>query len=190
MALITMYPGQFGSPATSLGENIDSIVDVISVVNAAVLPDAPNLATIGAGDTLEVILYTEKSGNNLTGVTRGFGGSAAQSWDEGEEIGRFYTTYDHNTFRSNIIDFFNKLGANNGIALLDGSGNVHVDFLNATYANLRAQATTKDDVGLGNVDNMSSLSIRIHSGTELRLEIRTSDPSSPAVGRIWLRSDL
>ncbi len=104
MALVTMYPGQFGSPSTSLADNIDSLVKTIPVTNAAVLPDAPNVATIGAGDTLEVILYTGKSGNNLTGVTRGFGGSAAQSWDSGEEIGRFYTTYDHNAFRTNIID--------------------------------------------------------------------------------------
>ena len=59
-------------------------------------------------------------------------------------------------------------GSNNGVATLDSTGDV-------------------PGAQLGNVDKEG---IRIDSALELRVEVRTDDPASPAVGRVWLRSDL
>lgn len=36
----------------------------------------------------------------------------------------------------------------------------------------------------------TSLAIRTETTTEFRVEVRTSDPANPEVGRVWLRSDL
>lgn len=36
----------------------------------------------------------------------------------------------------------------------------------------------------------TSTTIRSESTTEFRVEVRSADPTSPAVGRMWLRSDL
>ena len=58
------------------------------------------------------------------------------------------------------------------------------------YENLRARATTQEDVGLGNVDNMSASDIRTDENRPLVVETRENDPSDPAIGRVWIRSDL
>lgn len=99
--MITMYPAKVNSPPTTLDGAIDDIVTTISVVDASVLPDAPNLATIGIGDNAETILYTGKNVNDLTGVTRGFQGTAKE-WGTGTRIWRVFTAYDHDTFKANI----------------------------------------------------------------------------------------
>lgn len=97
----TMYPAIPNSPVTELASAIDATQTTIPLVNATVLPDAPNLATIGIGETAETILYTGKSGNDLTGVTRGFQGSAS-AWGAGQKVARYFTAYDHDAFRLNI----------------------------------------------------------------------------------------
>ena len=47
-----------------------------------------------------------------------------------------------------------------------------------------------DGADLSNVENKSSEDIRTEYTTALAVEVRTTDPVSPAVGRMWLRSDL
>ncbi|MCR8635741.1 hypothetical protein [Paenibacillus radicis (ex Xue et al. 2023)] len=104
----TMYPAVPNSPQTELSAAITNVVTTVPVVNAALLPAAPNLATIGTDDTAETILYTGKSGNSLTGVTRGFQGSA-KSWSTGAKVARYFTAYDHDTFKGNIEDVANQI---------------------------------------------------------------------------------
>jgi len=55
----------------------------------------------------------------------------------------------------------------------------------STHAKGGADAITVDWTQLRNIPD-----IRNQSSAALTLEVRTSDPTSPAVGRIWLRSDL
>ena len=60
---------------------------------------------------------------------------------------------------------------------------------NNTLAQVRS-GTTQTDVGLSNVDNMSATDIRTDGTKGFTVEVRTTDPTSPATGRMWLRSDL
>lgn len=101
MAQKTMYPGQVNSPITELSSAINNTVTTITVLDGNQLPAAPNIAVIGNGEVAETILYTGKSGNNLTGVTRGFQG-AARSWSAGIQVARFFTAYDYDTLRENV----------------------------------------------------------------------------------------
>ncbi|MUG45532.1 hypothetical protein [Paenibacillus woosongensis] len=103
-----MYPAQANSPGTELGTAIDAIQDTIEVVDGSVLPDAPNLLTIGTDESAETILYNEKVGNELTGVTRGFQGTA-QSWQAGTKVARYMTAYDYDTARENIEGLYDRL---------------------------------------------------------------------------------
>jgi len=91
------------SPITTLASSITASSTTISLVDSSKLPTAPNLATIGKDESSETILYTGKSGNNLTGVTRGFQGTA-KAWNVGDFVARYFTAYDHNTFISNISE--------------------------------------------------------------------------------------
>ena len=97
----TMYPAKVNSPATTLSSGINDIVTTIPLTDASVVPAAPNLALIGTGEDAETVLYTGKSGNDLTGCTRGFQGTA-KSWDSGTSVARFFTAYDYDTLRTNL----------------------------------------------------------------------------------------
>uniref|UniRef100_A0A6M3IYG0 Putative pectate lyase n=1 Tax=viral metagenome TaxID=1070528 RepID=A0A6M3IYG0_9ZZZZ len=97
----TMYPAKINSPMTLLSAAITAAATTVPVDDADLLPDAPNVATIGRGENCETIYYGAKDGNNLTSVTRGFQGTAA-AWVLGESVYRAYTAYDHDTFKSNI----------------------------------------------------------------------------------------
>ena len=99
----TMYPAKVNSPTTQLASSITATQTSIPVQDVSVLPAAPNLATIGRDVDAETILYTgvDTVNNTITGVTRGFQGTA-RAWSAGEQIGRFYTAYDHDTFIANI----------------------------------------------------------------------------------------
>ncbi|MCR8656921.1 hypothetical protein [Paenibacillus endoradicis] len=105
--MITMYPAIANSPITEVSTAITASQTSITLLNGAVLPAAPNLAVIGQGENAETILYTSKSGNTISGVTRGLQGSA-QSWAIGTKVARNYTAYDHEAFRQNIMDSLPK----------------------------------------------------------------------------------
>ena len=91
------------SPQTELASAIDDEQTTIPLLDASKLPPAPNLATIGTDETAETVLYTGKSGNNLTGVTRGFQG-AAKAWVQGTKVARLFTEYDYEALADNIRD--------------------------------------------------------------------------------------
>lgn len=117
MAQKTMYPAQISSPGTELAAAASASANEITLLDASKLPDAPNLATIGSDETAEVVLYTGKTSNKLTGVTRGFQG-AAKSWSVGARVARYFTAADHDTFISNIKDLDERV---NNIKVPDAS---------------------------------------------------------------------
>ena len=64
--------------SVSIGQGSTTLL----VEDGSALSDAPNTATIfdRFGSVIETIRYSEKTGNTLTGVTRGIGGTTARSW--------------------------------------------------------------------------------------------------------------
>ena len=99
--MATMYDPMVNSPVTTLAGDIDATQTTITIANGAVLPAAPNIATIGLGEDAETILYGVKSGNLLQSVTRGFQGTA-KIWTTGTKISRNFTAADHSSFKENI----------------------------------------------------------------------------------------
>lgn len=95
----TLYPAMVNSPVTEVAANIDSVVTTITVLNGTALPAAPNIATIGQGDTAETIMYGTRSGNTLSDVVRGFEGTA-RAWTVGTKVARNFTAYDYDTIRA------------------------------------------------------------------------------------------
>ena len=104
MAQKTMYPAINNSPVSTLAQNISVNADTIELIDASVLPAAPNIATIGTDENAELVLYTGINGSSITGCTRGFNGTTARAWTSGSKVFRGFTAYDHDTFRDNISD--------------------------------------------------------------------------------------
>ncbi|MDH6373527.1 lysophospholipase L1-like esterase [Paenibacillus sp. PastF-3] len=104
MAQQPMYPAVANSIITELAADVTNSSITITVVNGASLPAGPNLITIGWDETAETVLYTAKSGNTLTGCTRGFGGTIARPWGTSSRVARYFTAADHESFRKNILD--------------------------------------------------------------------------------------
>lgn len=93
-----------------------------------------------------------------------------------------------------------KLAASNGVATLDGTGNVpsvqlgnvdamemHGDEWHSTnYATL----DESNNVPVSQLENAHDLNIREDTSKPFFLEVRTSDPTSPDFGRMWIRTDI
>lgn len=100
--LVTMYPAQANSPETALSGALTAAGTTVNVVDGSVLPEAPNLLTIGAdGSTAETVLMTAKNGNVLT-VTRAQNGTTARAWSAGDVIARYFTAADQTAMQENI----------------------------------------------------------------------------------------
>ena len=100
--LVTMYPAQANSPETSLSGALTAAGTTVNVIDGSVLPEAPNLLTIGAdGSTAETVLMTAKNGNVLT-VTRAQNGTTARAWSAGDVIARYFTAADQTAMQENI----------------------------------------------------------------------------------------
>lgn len=100
--LVTMYPAQANSPETSLSGALTAVGTTVNVVDGSVLPEAPNLLTIGAdGSTAETVLMTAKNRNVLT-VTRAQNGTTARAWSAGDVIARYFTAADQTAMQENI----------------------------------------------------------------------------------------
>ena len=108
--LAKMYPPQANTPETSLSGALTAAGTTVNVVDGTMLPDAPNLLTIGAdGSTAETVLMTEKNGNVLT-VVRGQDGTTARAWSAGDVIGRYFTAADQKAMQDNITALNNGKG--------------------------------------------------------------------------------
>lgn len=100
--LVKMYPAQANSPETSLSGALTAAGTTVNVVDGSVLPEAPNLLTIGAdGSTAETVIMTAKNGNVLT-VTRAQNGTTARAWSAGDVIARYFTAADQTAMQENI----------------------------------------------------------------------------------------
>ena len=103
MAISTMYPAMPGSPKTTLAADITADATSMTLVDASVLPEAPNLAVIGNGINAEVVSYTAITDSTVvSGLVRGLGGTVASAWTSGSEVARNYTSFDHDRFIANI----------------------------------------------------------------------------------------
>ncbi len=89
-----LYPGIAFSPPAALTDNIGAGDTIIPVSDAGSFPPAPNLATIGADEDGETILYAAKTATALSGCVRGVEGTA-RAWSAGEPIARNWTAKDH-----------------------------------------------------------------------------------------------
>ena len=99
--LLTMYPPQNNSPYTTLEAAIGAGETSVTVADASVLPEAPNLLTIGTDENAEVVLMTAKTGNILT-VQRGIYGTTAGEWGQSERIYRAITAKDLGDLQDNV----------------------------------------------------------------------------------------
>ena len=100
--LKTMYPAQANTPETTLAGALTTSDTSVTVLDGSILPDAPNLLTIGADTTTaETVLMTAKDGNVLT-IERGYDGTSPRSWTKGDIIGRYFTAADQTAIQENI----------------------------------------------------------------------------------------
>lgn len=114
MAISTMYTAMPGSPETALAVDITADATSMTVADGNALPAAPNIAVIGDESNAEVVIYNAKSGNTLSGLIRGLGGTTASAWTTGTSVARNYTSFDHDRFVDNIRDLeTNKANTDN-----------------------------------------------------------------------------
>ena len=104
MALSTMYAAMPGSPVTSLASGIAANSTSMTLDDASVLPSAPNICVLGSDSSAEIVSYTSISGNVVSGLVRGLGGTTASAWASNTAVARNITSYDHDTFIGNIND--------------------------------------------------------------------------------------
>lgn len=104
MALSTMYAAMPGSPVTSLTSGIAANSTSMTLDDASVLPAAPNICVLGSDSSAEIVSYTSISGNVVSGLVRGLGGTTASAWASNTAVARNITSYDHDTFLGNISD--------------------------------------------------------------------------------------
>lgn len=102
-----MYKGIAFSPKTTIIEDINAGSTVIKVADTSVFPEAPNLATIGTDEDAETIIYSAKSGDSLSGCTRGVEGTA-KSWSSGALIARNFTAVEYGYIVDNIKQLFDE----------------------------------------------------------------------------------
>jgi len=103
-----IYPPSINSIPTKITSEISSTSLIITVENGDSLPFAPNIATLYNDndlDSAETIKYSTKVDNILSGITRGFQGTA-KSWDSNTNISRNFTAYDYTSFSENIEDLY------------------------------------------------------------------------------------
>lgn len=107
MELITTYPAAVNSKATVTMGVLDQAATIVEVLDATVLPEAPNLLVLGTDQTAETVLMTAKENNTLT-IQRAVQG-IAKSWPAGTQIARNFTGKDWDDMRSNVEALFNEL---------------------------------------------------------------------------------
>ncbi len=109
MAISTMYSAKPGSPKTVLAAQISSSATQMTVADASCFPAAPNIAVLGSSsDNIEIVSYAAKTGNVLSGLVRGLGGTIASVWDVDTIVARNFTSFDHDRFKENIEALANE----------------------------------------------------------------------------------
>lgn len=107
MELITTYPAAVNSKATVTMGVLDQATTIVEVLDATVLPEAPNLLVLGTDQTAETVLMTARENNTLT-IQRAVQG-IAKSWPAGTQIARNFTGKDWDDMRSNVEAIVTKI---------------------------------------------------------------------------------
>ena len=107
MELITTYPAAVNSKATVTMGVLDQATTIVEVLDATVLPEAPNLLVLGTDQTAETVLMTARENNTLT-IQRAVQG-IAKSWPAGTQIARNFTGKDWDDMRSNVEAIATKI---------------------------------------------------------------------------------
>ena len=107
MELITTYPAAVNSKATVTMGVLDQATTIVEVLDATVLPEAPNLLVLGTDQTAETVLMTARENNTLT-IQRAVQG-IAKSWPAGTQIARNFTAKDWDDMRSNVEAIVTKI---------------------------------------------------------------------------------
>ncbi|WP_145412531.1 phage tail protein [Paenibacillus xylanexedens] len=157
MAQLPMYAAAVNSPSTELAADTTATATSIEVLDASKLPAAPNLVTVGGDETAETIMYSGKTGNTLTGCTRGFEGTA-KGWAAGSPAARNHTAYDYEAGRANIADLDTRVS---NIAIPDGTtaqkGIVQLsDATDGTRSTVAATEKAVNDVRLAAASDATS----------------------------------
>lgn len=146
MALLPMYPGQAFSPQTALALTCGASDTSITVDNGDALPAPPNYLTLGThGDAdAETILYTVKSGNIISGLTRGIEGAAA-AHDAGTIIGSYITAVEINKHKTNIEALDSGKENAGAVEAHNESEDAHGDLFAGKQAVIEADGILKGD---------------------------------------------
>ena len=104
MSLQTMYAAVNNSPQTALAEGITADATSMTLLDASVLAEGPNICVIGTDDSAEIVSYTAITDNVVSGLVRGINGTVPKVWETDTIVARNMTAYDHEAFRANIID--------------------------------------------------------------------------------------
>lgn len=107
MALTSMYPSKNNSPQTTLAAAITKDDTSMTLTDASVLTSAPGIAVIGNSNNAEVVIYTTISGNTVSGMQRGAGGTVKSAWGVDTVVARNFTAHDFDLFVTNILDLYN-----------------------------------------------------------------------------------
>ncbi len=114
--------------ATFLSAGITAGATTIPVDDATEFPSA-GIASIKKASGLglvEVISYTGKTANSLTGVTRDFNGKGADSYAENDEVRLYWVADHHNRHVEESIavaqNVKNRFGLNTNIVIPDSIG--------------------------------------------------------------------
>ena len=178
VAFEDMFVGIVNSPSTIISSDITDSAVTIPVIQLGVFPDAPNLATIGSGETAETIHYAAKSAasgsGNLTGVTREYDKSgtygAKSSWNAGDSIRRWITFKDFKSLQDNITALNNPTGTSSatfqlesgssGSKLKNDSGELQArNAADDAYADFRALSFYGDGSNLTGVGSAAASSL-------------------------------
>ena len=172
--MIPMFPPSEGE-ITTLKTQITPKTTNIEVADVGAFPQAPNVAVIGDGYRLEVIMYNGIDGNTLTDCQRGLKACTqsptgykqeeglARAWGAGIDIQRLYTSIDHTGIIRNVEEAFEMAKELN---LMQLAGRFTDHALNTQ----NPHQTTKAHIGLANADNTSDIDKPISNATLAALE--------------------
>lgn len=132
--MLPMYAPIANSPSTVINISLGIDDTTITLVDASVLPPAPNICTIGYNTSSpETILYpTNPVDNMLSGVTRGFQGTP-QAWPSESSVARAFTAYDY----SSVIENLSELQGLCSTGLISG-GSLTINATDSTKFDLSA----------------------------------------------------
>lgn len=165
MILKEMYRGIDNSPDTKLTKNIGPTDEIIPVDDVSVFPEGPNYAVIGTAEDAEVIKYSVKTGNSLSGCIRGLGATTAQAWNAKNLIARNFTKLDHD----NLIDNIELLNENK-VEIEEGKTLSSNDYSNADKMKVNNIPTNPKYT---DTTYTSGNNITIDSTNKIKIDIQT-----------------